>query len=84
MQIIKDCLEIITMCCFIYFLYTKTKRPKLKTVEEEVKKPKKKKRYKYLRRFRIPYVGKTEILQFDQKHGYIESAWNEIQKPKKK
>ena len=72
------------MCCFIYFLYTKTRRPKLKAVEKEVQKPKKKRHYKYLKRFKIPYVGKTEIIQFDQKHGYIESVWNEIQKPKKK
>lgn len=84
MQIIKDCLEIITICCLIYYLYTKIRRPKLKTVEEKVKKPKKKRHYKYLRRIRIPYVGKTKILQFDLKHGYIESVWNEIQKPRKK
>ena len=84
-EIAKDIFEIIAIICFLIALYQKNRKPRLKVVETKTPKPKKK-RKKYFRRIRIPYPyrGKTEILQYDQKHQYIESAWNEIQKPKKK
>lgn len=82
-EIAKDIFEIIAIICFLIALYQKNRKPRLKVVETKMPKPKKK-RKKYFRRIHIPYRGKTEILQYDQKHQYIESAWNEVQKPKKK
>lgn len=78
-------LEILLTICFLFMLYSRTHRPRLK----EVKPPKpekqgRKKRLKYLRRLRIPYRGKAQIIKFDKTSAYIESAWNEIQKPRKK
>lgn len=84
MSYFKDCLEIVTMICFLAYMYRKTFKPYIKEVKQVEKPKKKKKRLKYLRRFRVPYKGKTEIIQYDKKSAYIESVWNEIQKPKKK
>lgn len=83
MQQLKDILEIITMTCFLIYMYKKFTIPNLKEVKPKEEKPKKKKRLKYFRRFHIPYRGKTKIYTYDQKHGYINSAWEEVQKSKK-
>ena len=83
MSYFKDCLEIVTMICFLFFMYRKTYKPYIKEVKED-KPPKEKKRLKYFRRFHIPYRGKAKILEYDKQWGYIDSAWNEVQKPKKK
>lgn len=83
MSYIKDCLEIACMIGFLIFLYRKTYKPYIREVRKEEAPPRKKKRLKYLRRLRVPYRGKTQIIQYDKTHGYIESAWNEIEKPKK-
>ncbi len=84
MSYIKDCLEIVTMICFLIYMYRKAYKPYIKEVKQADESPKKKKRLKYLHRIRIPYRGKTEIIKYDKKSAYIESAWNEIQKPRKK
>lgn len=87
---IAKAILIILCCIFIYrkFCY----RPKLKVVKtpkiprpEEIRRQRKKERHirKIKRKFKIPYVGKTEIIKYDKTTPYIESAWNEIQKPKK-
>lgn len=82
-EIAKDIFEIIAVICFLFVLYQKNRKPKFKIVKPKIQKPKRK-RKKYFRRLHIPYRGKTEILQYDPKHQYIESAWNEVQKPRKK
>ena len=79
----NEILEIVTIIGFWIYLYKKSRKPKLEIVETE-KPVKKKKKPKYLRRFKLPYRGKTNIYNFDKKTGYIESAWNEVEKPKKK
>lgn len=83
MQQFKDCLEIITMACFLIYMYKKMKAPSIKEIKPKPQKQKKKKHLKYFRRFHIPYRGKTKIYTYNQKHGYINSAWEEIEKPKK-
>lgn len=83
MQQVKDCLEIITMICFLIFMFKKLAIPSLKEVKSKEERPKKKKRLKYFHRFHIPYRGKTTMYKYDQKHGYINSAWEEVEKPKR-
>jgi hypothetical protein len=81
----KDCLEIITMICFLYYIYRKTFKPYIKEVKQEKEqKPKKRKRLKYLRRIHLPYKGQAKIYKYDKQYGYINSAWDEVEKPKKK
>lgn len=87
---IAKAILIILCCLYIYrkFCY----KPKLKVVKtpkipkpEEIRRQRKKERRmrKIKRKFKIPYVGNTEIINYDKTTPYIESAWNEVQKPKK-
>lgn len=86
----KIYVEIAIFILFFIYLYKKfCWKPKIKIVKaptpDDIKKQHKKERRfrKIKRRFRIPYHGKTQITEFDKTKPYIESAWNEIQKPKK-
>lgn len=79
---------LIVLCCV--FLYKKfCYKPKMKVVRipkpEDIKQQRKKERKirKIKRRFRIPYQGNAQVTEFDKTKPYIESAWNEVQKPKK-
>lgn len=81
----KNCLEIIAVIAFLIFLFKQFSKPQIREVKSpKVKtqyvKPKKRKRLKYFRRFRIPYRGKTKMYTYDKKHGYIESIWEELNK----
>lgn len=78
---------LIVFCIFLYLRFGR--KPKIKTVKVPDKKSilkqkRKNRRLKKLKRiFRTPYKGKTEIIKYDKKHGYIDSAWEEVQKSKK-
>lgn len=76
----KNLLEIITMIGFLIFMVQKFKKPSIKEVKPKYVKPRKKKRLKYFRRFRIPFRGKAKIYEYDKKHAYIESIWEEVNK----
>lgn len=79
---IRDIFEIIAIACFLIVLYLKYKKPKMKVVQSDSQKQAKKQK-KHLK-LCLPFMGKAKIIQYnDKKHGYIESAWNEIEKPKK-
>lgn len=91
MDNILKILEIITMAAFLIMLYRRFyDKPKIKAVKVRVPTAKQirraKKRARRLRRvkrkFRIPYIGRTKIIEYDKKLPYIESIWNEIE-PKK-
>ena len=86
MNYLEDSLRIITMLCFMYYMYKRFEPPKIREVKpEKENKSQKKKRPKYFRRIHLPYRGNAKIYKFtDKKHGYIESAWDEVQKPKKR
>ena len=83
---------ILIILCYV-FLYRKfCYKPKVKVVKaskipkpEEIRRQRKKERRirKIKRKFKIPYRGNAEIIKYDKKLPYIESAWNEVQKPKK-
>mgnify|MGYP001071021107 CR=1 FL=1 len=83
MQQLKDCLEIITMAWFLIFMFKQLVIPSFKEVKSKEEKPKKKRILKYFRRFHIPYRGKTIMYKYDKKYGYINSAWEEVEKPKR-
>ena len=81
---------IIILTMFCIFLYIRFgRKPKIKTVKvpdkKSILKQKRKNRRikKFKRFFRTQYKGKSEIIPYDKQHGYFDSAWNEIQKPKK-
>lgn len=85
-----DLLEIITLIACCLFMYTRFGRsPQINVLKEEkipqpgeIKRQRKKARRirKIKRRFRIPYRGKAQIITYDKKAPYIESAWNEVEK----
>lgn len=82
----EDFIYAVTLVGFCIFLYIKfCYRPKIKTVKapdkKRIRKQKKRARWirKVKRRFRIPYRGKTEIVQYDKKRAYLDSVWDEIQ-----
>ena len=88
---IANAILIILCCVFLYrkFCYKSklkvVKTPKIPTTEEIRRQHKKERRMRKIkRRFRIPYWGNAKIIKYDKTAPYIESAWNEIQKPKKK
>ena len=87
---IANAILIILCCVFLYrkFCY----KPKVKVAKapkipkpEEIRRQRKRERRirKIKRKFKIPYRGNAEIIRYDKKLPYIESAWNEVQKPKK-
>lgn len=75
---------LIAFCIFLYIQFCY--KPKIKIVKipktKQIRKQKKKARRikKFKRLFRLPYHGKTDIIQYDKKQAYIESAWNELNK----
>jgi hypothetical protein len=84
---LEDNLKIITIIVFLgvlYYMYCRTYIKLLKPKKQKMPKPKKKKHpFKYLRRIHLPYKGQAKIYKFDKQYGYINSAWDEIQKPRK-
>lgn len=90
MRDLYNILEVITLIACVIFLYRQFgKRPRIKAVKEEkipttqeIRRQRKKERKirKIKRRFKIPYCGKTEIIEYSKTASYIESAWNEVEK----
>ena len=57
------------------------KPEKIPTTKEIRKQRKKERRIRKLkRRFRLPYRGNAEIIEYSKTTPYIESAWNEVEK----
>lgn len=74
-------------CIFLYYQFAwrpgiKAVKPeKIPTVQEIRKQRKKERRRRKLkRRFRLPYRGTAEIIEYSKTAPYIESAWNEVEK----
>lgn len=74
---------IIMFLAFLYIIFCR--KPKIKTIKAPtVKQVKRKKKHarmirKIKRKFKIPYRGKTEIIEYSKTRPYIEHAWNEIE-----
>ena len=84
---ILEALALIACCIFLYRQFGR--RPRVKAVKEEkipttqeIRRQRKKERKirKIKRRFKIPYRGKTEVIEYSKTAPYIESAWNEVEK----
>lgn len=77
---------LVVFCIWIYLKFCK--KPKIKTVKapttKSIKRKKKHSRKikKLKRRFRFPYHGKSQMLNYDEEkyRGYIESIWDELKK----
>ena len=81
--------EITVILIFLIILYRGfCRKPKIKVVKaptvKQIRKEKKRARRirKISRRFKVPYVGKTEIIQYDKTSPCIDSMWEEIQRKK--
>lgn len=84
MEHIFECVILIFFCICLYRVFCK--RPKIKVVKapttKEIRRQRKKDRRmrKIKRKFKLPYHGKTEIIEYSKTKPYIESAWKEIEK----
>lgn len=83
----ENIFAIITLSSFCVYLYiTFCKKPKIKTVKAPTAKQirRKKKRGRKIKKikriFKLPYRGKTEIIEYDPYREYVESIWDELNK----
>ena len=74
-------------CIFLYYQFAwrsgiKAVKPeKIPTTKEIRKQRRKERRLRKLKhRFRLPYRGNAEIIEYSKTTPYIESAWNEVEK----
>lgn len=79
--------EIAVVIIFLVVLYRGfCRKPKIKVVKvpttKQIRRQKKRARRlrKISRRFKVPYIGKTEIIDYDKTNPYIESIWEEMRK----
>ena len=86
---IDNIFEITVILIFLIILYRGfCRKPKIKVVKaptaKQIRREKKRARRirKLSRRFKLPYVGKTEIIQYDKTSPCIDSMWEEIQRKK--
>lgn len=86
---IDNIFEITVIIIFLIILYRGScRRPKIKVVKapttKQIRREKKRARRlrKISRRFKVPYVGKTEIIQYNKTKPCIDSMWDEIQRKK--
>lgn len=75
---------IIPFLLFIYWEFIgryKIKSVKVPTTKEIRRARKRKRKIKKIKRFfKLPYHGKSEIIEFDKKTPYIDSIWEELKK----
>lgn len=78
---------LVAACIFLYYQFAwrpgiKAVKPEKIPTTKEIRKQRKKERRirKLKRRFRLPYRGNAEIIEYSKTTPYIESAWNEVEK----
>ena len=78
---------LVAACIFLYYQFAwrpgiKAVKPEKIPTTKEIRKQRKKERRirKLKRRFRLPYRGNAEIIEYSKTTPYIESAWNEAEK----
>lgn len=81
--------EIAIVIIFLVVLYRGfCWKPKIKIVKapttKQIRRQKKRARRlrKISRRFKVPYIGKTEIIEYDKTSPCIDSMWEEVQHKK--
>lgn len=85
--ILDNIFEIAVVMIFLVVLYRGLcRRPKVKIVKapttKQIRRQRKRARRlrRISRRFKVPYIGKTEIIEYDKTNPYIESIWEEMRK----
>ncbi len=81
--------EITVMIVFLIILYRgfcwkpKVKIVKAPTTKQILRQKKRARRIRKIsRRFKVPYVGQTEIIKYDKKSPCIDSMWEEVERKK--
>ncbi len=84
MEHLFESIILIVFCICLYRVFCRT--PKVKVVKapttKEIRRQRKKDRRmrKIKRKFKLPYRGRTEIVEYSKTRPYIESAWKELEK----
>lgn len=84
MEHLFESIILVFFCICLYQVFCR--KPKIKVVKapttKEIRRQRKKDRRlrKIKRKFRLPYRGKTEIVEYSKTRPYIESAWKELEK----
>ncbi len=85
--ILDNIFEIAIVLIFLLILYRGfCRKPKVKIVKapttKQIRRQKKRarQRRKFSRWFKVPYVGHTEVINYDKTNPYIESIWEEMRK----
>lgn len=86
---IDNIFEIAAILIFLIILYCGfCRRPKIKVIKaptvKQIRREKKHARQirKISRHFKVPYIGKTEIIEYNKTSPCIDSMWEEIQRKK--
>lgn len=84
MEHLFESVILVFFCICLYRVFCRT--PKVKVVKapttKEIRHQRKKARRirKIKRKFKLPYRGRTEIVEYSKTRPYIESAWKELEK----
>ncbi len=84
MEHLFESIILIVFCICLYRVFCRT--PKVKVVKapttKEIRRQRKKDRRmrKIKRKFKLPYRGRTEIVEYSKNRPYIESVWKELEK----
>ena len=84
MEHLFESIILIVFCICLYRVFCRT--PKVKLVKapttKEIRRQRKKDRRmrKIKRKFKLPYRGRTEIVEYSKTRPYIESVWKELEK----
>ena len=84
MEHLFESIILIVFCICLYRVFCRT--PKVKVVKapttKEIRRQRKKdmRMRKIKRKFKLPYRGRTEIVEYSKTRPYIESAWKELEK----
>ncbi len=84
MEHLFESIILLVFCICLYWAFCRT--PKVKVVKapttKEIRRKRKKDRRKrkIKRIFKLPYRGRTEIVEYSKTRPYIESAWKELEK----
>ena len=86
-NILDNIFYIAVIIVFLVVLYRRfCWKPKIKVAKapttKQIRRQRKRARRlrKFSRHFRIPYVGHTEIIEYDKTNPYIESIWEEMRR----
>lgn len=87
--ILDNIFEITIVIIFLVILYRGfCRKPKIRVIRaptaKQIRRQKKRARRlrKISRRFKVPYVGKTRIIEYDRTRPCIDSMWDEVERRK--